>query len=122
MKAQICLLLVLLVDLRSSHGQEEPTTEEKHGSCPKIPEFSLGRCGKECTTDADCEGNLKCCTTGCDGLMCQVPDEKQGVCPEISNGTTCDSTVHCTSDSKCDEGFKCCPTGCDGFVCQPPKY
>jgi len=44
----------------------------KPGQCqPPLP-GTVGACIEECSTDADCQGVLKCCSNGC-GHTCQSP-------------------------------------------------
>jgi len=42
----------------------------KPGTCPPRP--SVGTCVEMCSSDANCEGDLKCCSNGC-GHTCQTP-------------------------------------------------
>ncbi|KAG8436122.1 hypothetical protein GDO86_007291 [Hymenochirus boettgeri] len=114
MKAAVCVYAVVLMELVSL------TLADKPGICPEVTLLSLGICDDGCKTDSDCESNMKCCKTGCDGLQCQVPDEKPGLCPQPSNATICGNQVSCKSDSKCDKNLKCCPTGCGSFSCLSP--
>uniref|UniRef100_A0A3B4B6L6 WAP domain-containing protein n=1 Tax=Periophthalmus magnuspinnatus TaxID=409849 RepID=A0A3B4B6L6_9GOBI len=48
---------------------------EKPGVCPK-PRTDIDptvvRCLSECSSDSECEGNLKCCFNGC-GRVCEKP-------------------------------------------------
>ncbi|XP_058032713.1 uncharacterized protein LOC131195101 [Ahaetulla prasina] len=75
------LLLFSLVGLLTTCAQEpdsagQNTTEvaEKAGTCPQAElEVPNGNCTEECQSDARCEGNQKCCRTGC-GTSCQIPD------------------------------------------------
>uniref|UniRef100_A0A3B4A9T2 WAP domain-containing protein n=1 Tax=Periophthalmus magnuspinnatus TaxID=409849 RepID=A0A3B4A9T2_9GOBI len=48
---------------------------EKLGVCPKPRtdvDPTVVRCLSECSTDRQCEKNLKCCETGC-GRLCTEP-------------------------------------------------
>ncbi|KAK9405057.1 waprin-Phi1-like [Crotalus adamanteus] len=75
------LLLFSLVGLLVTCAQEPDTARqnttaaaEKAGICPQAElETPNGNCTEECQSDASCEGNQKCCQTGC-GTSCQIPD------------------------------------------------
>ncbi|GAB6024702.1 hypothetical protein CHUAL_009835 [Chamberlinius hualienensis] len=41
----------------------------RDGACPHVPVNSTGRCNDECSSDADCYGETKCCFNGC-GFSC----------------------------------------------------
>jgi len=44
----------------------------KLGQCPAIKPGTIGLCVEQCSSDEDCNGNLKCCSNGC-GHTCQEP-------------------------------------------------
>ncbi|XP_072304750.1 uncharacterized protein [Eucyclogobius newberryi] len=96
---------------------------EKPGVCPGlILEFEdLSVCPMQCTSDSDCEKDLKCCFGGC-GRTCMkpvrvVPEPKPGSCPRPNHFGTCVNS--CSSDSDCEKDLKCCSNGC-GRVCMKP--
>lgn len=55
------------------------TAADKPGMCPVMPTSAAYRCKSQCATDADCEGEHKCCMMGC-GRRCVPPNEP--VCPK----------------------------------------
>uniref|UniRef100_A0A3B4AY26 WAP domain-containing protein n=1 Tax=Periophthalmus magnuspinnatus TaxID=409849 RepID=A0A3B4AY26_9GOBI len=98
----------------------------KPGVCPKLKTNieHIGICPDwHCSSDRDCEKNLKCCETGC-GRLCMEPQrDKPGVCPEPR--TDIDPRVvrclsECSTDCECEGNLKCCFNGC-GNVCEKPK-
>ncbi|KAJ0036910.1 hypothetical protein NQD34_005587 [Periophthalmus magnuspinnatus] len=95
---------------------------EKPGVCPK-PRTDIHvevGCLDQCSTDSECEGNLKCCFDGC-GRVCEKPREtKPGSCPRPNpHFTTCPD--ECSEDSECEKNLKCCYSGC-GLQCLPPEH
>ena len=48
------------------------STANKPGECPRVSPGTFGICLEACSNDADCSGNLKCCSNGC-GHTCQTP-------------------------------------------------
>ena len=44
---------------------------EKPGECPVIERSGFGVCVEECSSDSDCESDLKCCSNGC-GHVCHA--------------------------------------------------
>jgi len=44
----------------------------KPGRCPWLKPGTIGTCAEECSNDADCRGDLKCCSNGC-GHTCRQP-------------------------------------------------
>uniref|UniRef100_A0A8C5SHV4 WAP domain-containing protein n=1 Tax=Laticauda laticaudata TaxID=8630 RepID=A0A8C5SHV4_LATLA len=57
-----------------------PEVAEKAGICPQAElERPNGNCTEECQSDAHCEGNQKCCQTGC-GTSCWIPDARFAGC------------------------------------------
>jgi hypothetical protein len=68
----------------------------KSGSCPRLAN-QIGICEQECSSDADCSADLKCCSNGC-GSVCVKPDlvappppptaqQYQGTPPRITSTT-----------------------------------
>ncbi|ETE59165.1 hypothetical protein L345_15106, partial [Ophiophagus hannah] len=124
------LLLFSLVGLLMTCAQEpavtgQTTTEvaEKAGICPQAElERPNGNCTEECQSDAHCEGNQKCCQTGC-GTSCRIPDEKIGSCPDVSMPIPplgiCRTLCH--TDSNCPDVQKCCKNGCGFMTCSTPQ-
>ncbi|XP_022796484.1 uncharacterized protein LOC111334939 [Stylophora pistillata] len=53
--------------------------EKKPGLCPDVPTSPTYSCKSQCETDANCEGEHKCCMMGC-GKTCVPPNEP--VCPK----------------------------------------
>ncbi|XP_055021897.1 whey acidic protein-like [Boleophthalmus pectinirostris] len=113
----LCLLTVAFVPLLSA-------LKDKDGRCPVSvmnTDAKIGLCLEQCSTDRDCDRNLKCCYTGC-GHLCQEPlrGTKPGSCPApINHLTTCDD--QCSNDSECDKNLKCCYSGC-GYECKSPEH
>uniref|UniRef100_A0A670ZLW5 WAP domain-containing protein n=1 Tax=Pseudonaja textilis TaxID=8673 RepID=A0A670ZLW5_PSETE len=107
-----------------THGSTSlPEAAEKAGVCPQAElERPDGNCTEECQSDARCEGNQKCCRTGC-GTSCRIPDEKAGSCPDVDMPIPplgiCRTT--CQSDSNCPNIKKCCKNGCGFMSCSTPK-
>ena len=48
----------------------------KPGRCPTISPDTGGICVENCSSDADCDGDLKCCSNGC-GHTCQEPGKTE---------------------------------------------
>jgi len=48
----------------------------KPGRCPRISPDTVGICVEDCSNDADCDGDLKCCSNGC-GHTCQEPGKTE---------------------------------------------
>ncbi|XP_063154198.1 WAP four-disulfide core domain protein 3 [Candoia aspera] len=123
------LLLLSLVGLLSICAQEpDPAgwnttaVAEKAGTCPNTElEMPSGNCTEECQSDASCEGNQKCCQTGC-RTSCQIPNDKSGSCPvypgPIQPLGLCRDT--CGTDSHCPDNRKCCRNGCGNMTCAIP--
>jgi len=44
----------------------------KPGQCPRLAPGTVGACAEWCSRDADCSGDLKCCSNGC-GHDCRTP-------------------------------------------------
>uniref|UniRef100_A0AAV2LXZ3 WAP domain-containing protein n=1 Tax=Knipowitschia caucasica TaxID=637954 RepID=A0AAV2LXZ3_KNICA len=90
----------------------------KKGFCP-TPE-GFGICVDHCSTDHDCEKNLKCCSNNC-GKTCVEPlmkERKKGICPKpIPHFAECDAT--CDNHNKCEGDLLCCYSGC-GMECLEP--
>ncbi|XP_029455336.1 WAP four-disulfide core domain protein 18-like isoform X2 [Rhinatrema bivittatum] len=112
--ASISLLLALLTLLADSY----PATEEHPGVCPIPKDMALGNCDERCKSDSDCAKHMKCCKTGCDGLLCQLPNDKPGLCPAAVDAELCPRVNQCISDSECQGTLKCCSSGCPKLSCQ----
>ncbi|XP_041352216.1 mucin-2-like isoform X2 [Gigantopelta aegis] len=91
-------------------------TVHKPGSCP-IP-LSRGSCTVTCSNDNNCNGDQKCCSTGC-GFKCMNPgpESKRGFCPVSDRPSTCGTP--CKNDYMCTGSQKCCVTKC-GTQCEKP--
>ncbi|CAL1605921.1 unnamed protein product [Knipowitschia caucasica] len=90
----------------------------KKGFCP-TPE-GFGICVEQCSTDHDCEKNLKCCSNNC-GKTCVEPlmKEKRGRCPAPFTRLDCKRDDKCNNDYDCKDGLKCCFDGCEK-ICRKP--
>ena len=100
-----------------------PEEQPKPGNCPEILHDTMGICSEECSSDANCSGELKCCSNGC-GHVCMRPGEqpKPGNCPEIPDDTMMGvCTEECSSDANCTRELKCCSNGC-GHACKEPLW
>ncbi|XP_030837519.1 prestalk protein isoform X2 [Strongylocentrotus purpuratus] len=137
------VLLILLVCLTASLVEAE-----KVGICPAIPLESFGSCGITCTSDDDCSGRDKCCSTGC-GQSCMEPEPYvlcQMYCPhgfvlDTNGRPTCNCSqqteIHegecpvsdmigicaetCAHDGNCSTNQKCCSNGC-GHDCKDAVF
>uniref|UniRef100_A0A3B4ASW7 WAP domain-containing protein n=1 Tax=Periophthalmus magnuspinnatus TaxID=409849 RepID=A0A3B4ASW7_9GOBI len=59
------------ISMETISGRSPP--ENKPGVCPSTKsDTQFGICVIDCTSDCQCEGNLKCCSNGC-GKTCQEP-------------------------------------------------
>ena len=47
----------------------------KPGYCPMVNTTHAGDCTSECSHDADCDGTMKCCASGC-SRKCLRPGRK----------------------------------------------
>jgi len=63
----IFALALLLFTISSIVAQQNA----KPGACP--PPVAIGICDMTCFSDSQCEGNNKCCRTGCGGTFCTFP-------------------------------------------------
>ncbi|CAM5095140.1 unnamed protein product [Natator depressus] len=111
MKSGLLLLglLTLWADLPSASGQ---LCQVKKGECPAPINKGAANCDIFCSTDADCPGSERCCSTGC-GRECRLPvGVNPGYCPQVDpNGMTI-CLVECNNDRQCGAGSKCCSRGC----------
>ncbi|XP_015432738.1 PREDICTED: WAP four-disulfide core domain protein 2-like isoform X2 [Dufourea novaeangliae] len=125
MKSLLVTLALSLI-LATSYGQSryEPFAE-KPGSCP--PAVSVQICTRVCSSDSDCLGIAKCCSTTCEGKVCSMPvtmrqanhREKPGSCPAVPKGRwVCTPT--CSVDNDCRGNLKCCKNRCGALACQKP--
>uniref|UniRef100_A0AAU6NSY4 Waprin-Phi1-like protein transcript variant X1 n=1 Tax=Micrurus mipartitus TaxID=430902 RepID=A0AAU6NSY4_MICMP len=115
-------LLVISAQETGADGQNTTAVAEKAGICPQAEsESPNGNCTEECQSDARCEGNQKCCRTGC-GTSCRIPDGKAGSCPDMSMPIPplgiCRTL--CQKDSDCPDVKKCCLNGCGFMTCTRP--
>ncbi|KAM6340328.1 WAP four-disulfide core domain protein 3 isoform 2-T2 [Alca torda] len=124
MKPEAFLPLLLLLApsgppsfCRAASGHRLPG---KHGECPLPSRFPTKPCDNFCSTDDDCPGSERCCSTGC-GRECRLPaGAKPGVCPKRKVlHTFAPCTSSCQDDTDCPRHEKCCFTGC-GLGCLPP--
>uniref|UniRef100_A0A3B3ZSH5 WAP domain-containing protein n=1 Tax=Periophthalmus magnuspinnatus TaxID=409849 RepID=A0A3B3ZSH5_9GOBI len=108
-RSVLCLLTVVLAFV--------PLLSAKPGVCPK-PRTDIHTevgCLNQCSTDSECEGNLKCCFNGC-GRPSGI-HVKRGLCRIQSGRGAC--VEMCTFDEDCQGDDKCCSNGC-GHTCQRP--
>ncbi|XP_068113598.1 whey acidic protein-like [Hyperolius riggenbachi] len=108
--------VMIFMSHESPESPESPESEEsaeKRGHCPSVSSnSSIAACSpplcvngtnctsvnttsSDCTTDASCQGTLKCCNTDC-GLKCVDPEYN----------TVCDE------DDDCLETLVCCKKSC----------
>ncbi|XP_063206279.1 whey acidic protein-like [Chroicocephalus ridibundus] len=116
------LLLLLLAPsgppgfCRAASGHRLPG---KHGECPRPSRFPTRPCDNFCSTDDDCPGSERCCSTGC-GRECRLPvGAKRGFCPRLDPGMMTICLVECGGDSSCRGNEKCCHMGCH-IQCRQP--
>ncbi|XP_070554198.1 balbiani ring protein 3-like isoform X2 [Ptychodera flava] len=120
------------------HACVQPEPEEigpmqKPGQCPAVEGGVAGICVHDCSIDEECDGDKKCCSTGC-GHACVSPvdgkgggDEivgllpKAGQCPAVEEGVAGVCAEFCSSDEECDDDEKCCSNGC-GHACMKPEF
>ncbi|XP_069461086.1 whey acidic protein-like [Ambystoma mexicanum] len=109
----LCTALVLADDI------------SKEGNCPVQKEMCMIGVIKDitCTSDADCKGFMKCCSS-CTGMGCAMPKGivKPGTCPQ--GRFPCDrenaaKEGGCKEDGDCQDNKKCC-SDC-GRKCREPK-
>ncbi|NWW99989.1 WFDC3 protein, partial [Caloenas nicobarica] len=90
----------------------------RDGECPLPSQISVGRCDNFCSSDRDCPGSERCCSTGC-GRECRLPiGAKRGFCPRAPDLVSI-CLVECSSDSQCLGKEKCCSMGCHVQCVQP---
>ncbi|ERE71609.1 WAP four-disulfide core domain protein 2 [Cricetulus griseus] len=92
---------------------------EKPGVCPQLQ--SNTDCVKECSSDNNCQDNLKCCQAGCSSV-CSPPNEKQGACPSVDFPKLGICEDQCQVDTQCPGNMKCCRNGCGKMTCATPKF
>ncbi|PNF14445.1 hypothetical protein B7P43_G01685 [Cryptotermes secundus] len=117
----IVIMILLLFAISSIVAQQNG----KPGACP--PPVAIGICDMKCFSDSQCEGNNKCCRTGCGGTFCTFPVSvrtnnrvKPGRCPETPIGPwVCSST--CRVDGDCRGRSKCCQNRCGALACTKPE-
>ncbi|XP_046386958.1 WAP four-disulfide core domain protein 2-like [Ischnura elegans] len=120
----VLLLTVAVVLLSEVVIGQQPS--EKPGSCPPSP--GIGICAFTCSSDFQCLGSQKCCSTGCGGTSCMAPvsrligapSVKKGSCPAEPKGPWICSHM-CSADADCRGRFKCCKNRCGALTCQKPE-
>ncbi|XP_061865362.1 WAP four-disulfide core domain protein 3 [Colius striatus] len=123
MELNLFLLLLLFVaspgppgHCRAASGRRLPV---KLGECPAPRRTPPMPCDSFCSSDEDCPGSERCCSTGC-GRECRLPaGAKGGFCPRVHAGLQTTCLAECGSDSECRGGGKCCSTGCLIHCTQP---
>ncbi|XP_034300784.2 uncharacterized protein [Magallana gigas] len=99
---------------------------KKPGDCPAVADGVFGICVEECSNDAACDSDLKCCSNGC-GHTCQKPTIlKTGKCPASLNrlGGLCigqKDVPSCKNDQDCPGKELCCRSECEVNVCSSPE-
>jgi len=114
-------------DSESSDYSYDTDTVNKPGNCPYFnPMLRCAVHPPNCTCDADCPNDDKCCDINCLGRKCTDP-VKPGACPVLLSRLMCikppnsDKPINeCENDADCDYDDKCC-WGCPGQKCKPPK-
>nr|XP_048675513.1 perlwapin-like isoform X1 [Caretta caretta]XP_048675515.1 perlwapin-like isoform X3 [Caretta caretta] len=110
MKSGLLLLglLTLWADPPSASGQLH---QVKKGECPAPIHWAVN-CLMFCSSDADCPGSERCCSTGC-GMECRLPlGVNPGYCPQFDPSVMTICLVECNNDRECGLGRKCCSQGC----------
>uniref|UniRef100_A0A3B4A425 WAP domain-containing protein n=1 Tax=Periophthalmus magnuspinnatus TaxID=409849 RepID=A0A3B4A425_9GOBI len=116
----ICALtLILFICVNLNSGQASKPKDNlcvcavKAGMCPRRT-WGMGVCAEYCTSDSECEGDMKCCSNGC-GHECMKPYKvKRGRCPLPQPTQMC--AEYCHHDGQCPDQQKCCRTSC-GHAC-----
>ncbi|XP_072735220.1 uncharacterized protein [Ciconia boyciana] len=115
--------LLLLLLLAAPPGPPRPASGRrlpgKHGECPAPSRIPPKPCGNFCSSDGNCPGSERCCSTGC-GWECRLPiGAKRGFCPRPDPDRMTICLVECGSDSECQGNAKCCSMGCHVHCVQP---
>ncbi|XP_064321218.1 WAP four-disulfide core domain protein 8-like [Phalacrocorax carbo] len=116
MKSGRLLLLLLLAAPSGPLGHCRPASgrrlQGKFGECPPPSRIPSMPCDNFCSSDMDCPGSERCCSTGC-GRECRLPiGAKSGFCPRLDPDMMSICLVKCSSDSNCPGNAKCCSMGC----------
>lgn len=115
---------VFLLVLFGWAGLGEAGHYKKAGECPVASPYTAGVCSYDCSYDAECEDDKKCCSTGC-GMVCQSPVFKDALskgaeCPKVSyRKDTYGNTWPMTSFIYCDTG--CCGSRDNQDCCDEDK-
>ncbi|XP_077870515.1 uncharacterized protein LOC144364068, partial [Saccoglossus kowalevskii] len=65
---------------KNTEDKNRRSDHVKDGHCP-VPSGELGTCAQQCTSDANCYGNMKCCHNGCGTQCMELPmSDAQGPC------------------------------------------
>ncbi|XP_041347024.1 uncharacterized protein ZC84.1-like, partial [Gigantopelta aegis] len=100
--------------------------KEKPGKCMKVKANTgkKGHCPSSCMSDADCEGDKKCCMTSC-GMKCSLPynDTVSAVCKNGFPLHKKDGDVlMCSRARRCPDGYTChVPPADGGGYCCPEE-
>ena len=126
-----------MVDLLLCSFAEASYRGSRNNTCPPRWKGLTGICDRmedECSIDAMCPVNEKCCFSGCQRLCTKAvgfaADVKPGVCPRPWKGADgiCDRRGDsCEDDVTCEGSRKCCFNGCqkecvlpgDGSITSP---
>ncbi|XP_040282886.1 WAP four-disulfide core domain protein 3-like [Bufo bufo] len=118
-----CLILLLTFSYVSSGTLPEKIKppREKPGTCPADVDYPTCKTPPNpdsilCFSDHDCEGEKKCCFSGCIN-QCLIPLKvKNDSCPYF-NHSICvhvrPSPSQCHSDDQCQGTDRCCCSGCN---------
>lgn len=115
---------IFLLVLLSWAGHGEASHFEKAGECPVASPYMAGVCSYDCSYDAECEDDKKCCSTGC-GEACQSPVFKDALskgaeCPKVTyRKDTYGYTWPMTSFIYCNTG--CCGSRDNQDCCDEDK-
>ncbi|XP_043228022.1 balbiani ring protein 3-like isoform X2 [Amphibalanus amphitrite] len=86
---------------------QEECPPVKPGFCPKITKGYKGKCVEDCDSDYNCDGEHKCCSTGC-GHTCQKP-VSEIVHPCKTVRFRCGDATRCAATRGLCQPGKTCP-------------
>ncbi|XP_019635444.1 PREDICTED: kielin/chordin-like protein [Branchiostoma belcheri] len=117
-----CVPAVMDVSVHQTFTRQ--LTGSKSGRCPNLMQkyWTPLMCISECSDDMDCDGENKCCSTGC-GQVCFSPvadtTVPEQVCPHIKYGTFGMCVDECSHDDMCAPNQLCCSNGCARTCMEP---
>jgi hypothetical protein len=116
-KGKVCKTVSVECNRTSCPSQTQCVPKDKQGKCPVLPEIGLLPCGNDtCKTDADCEGDQKCCEKYCSHhCLDPIPvDPCESV--KCGKGKVCKTvSVECNRTS-CPPQTQCVPKGSDPCI------